>query len=205
MTAIAGTLNFAGHCTQRRNPWTISCVRRLLVREDILSRYPVDLRRNNITPEIQRQGAVAAGVEARVRARAAYAGITPMVLAAYESGTSLRKIARTLNGHGHRTQQWGLWNGTSVRHIIEREGVPLRPHLACYLTPEAIRIGVVAAVKARRERSQAHRNVVKPIARDYRERGLTLRGVADKLNCRGLRTRRGLLWTESLVWILLKR
>ena len=203
MTAIANTLNDAGHCTQRRKPWTISCVRRLLVREDILSLYPVDLRRNNITAEIQRQGAIASGVEARARARAAYAGIVPMVLSAYASGASLREIARTLNGLGHRTQAWGSWSGTSVRHLIEREGVALRPKLNSYLTPEVVRAGVIASAKARRERSQAHRSVVGFVAKVYRERGLTLRAVAEKLNRRGLRTYRGLLWTESLVSILL--
>ena len=43
MTAITLLLIEAKHCTQRHNPWTISCVRRFLVREDILSRYSVDL------------------------------------------------------------------------------------------------------------------------------------------------------------------
>ena len=205
MTAIALTLNDAGHCTQRRNPWTISCVRRLLVREDILSRYPVDLRRNNITTEIQRLGAEASGVEARSRARAAYANIVPMVLGAYASGASLREIARTLNGLGHRTQAWGLWTGTSVRHLIEREGVELRPRLDNYLTPEVIRAGIVAAAKARRERSQAHFEQIAPLARSLRDRGRTLQGVADELNRRGRRTSRGMPWSESLVWLLLHR
>ena len=205
MTVIAHTLNYAGHCTQRRNPWTISCVRRLLVREDILSRYPVDLRRNNITPEIQQQGAVASGIEARARARAAYAGIAPLVLAAYASGASLREIARILNGLGHRTQAWGSWTGTSVRHLIEREGISLRLKLDNYLTPEVIRAGVVAAVKVRRERSQAHHERVAPQACELRRRGRTLQGVADELNRRGQRTSRGMLWSESLVWLLLRR
>ena len=205
MTAIALTLNDAGHCTQRRRPWTISCVRRLLVREDILSRYPVDLHRNNITSEIQRLGAAASGVEARARAKAAYAGMAPMVLSAYASGTSLRAIARTVNGLGHRTQAWGLWTGTSIRHLIEREGVGLRPKLDNYLTPEVIRGGIVAAAKARRKRSLAHFERVAPLARELRDRGQTLQGIADELNRRGQRTSRGLLWSESLVWLLLHR
>ena len=204
MTAIAVTLNNAGHCTQRRKPWTISCVRRLLVREDILSRFPVDLRRNNITTEIQRLGALASGVEARMRARAAYAGIVPMVLSAYASGTSLREIARTLNGLGHRTQARGLWTGTSVRHLIEREDVTMRPKLSNYLTPEVTRAGIVAAAKARQERSKAHHDRIAPLARQLRSGGLTLRATAAALNRRGHRTSRGLLWSESLVWLLLR-
>ena len=205
MTAIAILLNDAGHCTQRHNPWTTSCVRRLLVREDILSRYPVDLRRNNITPDIQRQGALASGVECRARARAAYAGIIPMVLSAYASDKSLREIARTLNGLGHKTQAWGSWTGTSVRHLIEREGVAIRAKLDNYLTPDVIRVGVIAAQIARRKSSQAHYESVAPLALDLRQRGRTLRGVAKELNRRGRRTARGLLWSESLVWLLLNR
>jgi len=126
-----------------------------------------------------------------------------MVLGAYASGASLREIARTLNGLGHRTQAWGLWTGTSVRHLIEREGVELRPRLDNYLTPEVIRAWVIAAAKVRRERSRAHFERAVPLARALRDRGRTLQGVADELNRRGRRTSRGLPWSQSLVWLLL--
>ena len=203
MTAIAHALNDAGHCTQRRNPWTISCVRRLLVREDILNRYPVDLRRNNITTEIQRLGALASGLEARVRARRAYAGIVPMVLSAYASGTSLRAIARTLNDLGHRTQAWGTWTGASVRHLIEREDVAMRPKLADYLTPEVRRLGNIIAQKVRRERSQVTHDRIAPLALKLRGDGFTLDDVAAELNRSGQRSPRGKLWSGALVWTLL--
>jgi hypothetical protein len=203
MKAIGDALNDAGHCTQRRKPWTVACVRRLLVRENILSRYPVDPHRNNITPEIQRLGAEASGVLLRARARAAYASIVPKILAWYASGASLGQIARDLNAAGHRTQRWGPWSGQTVRHLIEREGFSLRPKLDCNLTPNAIREGVIAAMKANRERSRAYHDRMDPLVKRLRETGMTLKQIAAELNRRGRRTQRGCRWSVNLVWILL--
>lgn len=57
----------------------------------------------------------------------------------------------------------------------------------------------MASVEARMEAADRRAENVRPIIQDLRDRGLTLKQVADALNARGIPTARGGAWHTSTV------
>lgn len=202
MRAIAAHLNEMGHRNQRRHPWSIANVRAVFVREGLAHLTNILGSQNNITPAIQRLGAQASGILAHVAAKAAYANITPLVLASYASGESLRAIAERLNSLGHRTQRWGQFGVSTVRAILVRAGIP-KPHTGRFVfTGEHKAAAIIAARAAKLRRARAHRATHLPFALKRRANGRTLREVAAEMNRRGRRTSQGKQWSDATVWVL---
>jgi len=203
MRDIAAHLNETGHRNQRRRRWSISNVRAVFIREGMAHLTNTLGSQNNITPTIQRLGVEASGIRLRADARAAYAGITPLVVERYAAAESLRSIADVLNARGHRTQRWGLFGVSTVRGILVRAGIPKPNTGRTMFTAELHAAAVAAARAAKRERARIHRSKHLPLVQRLRDAGRTLRQIATEMNRRRRRTSRGRRWTDATVWILL--
>ncbi|GFO58753.1 resolvase [Geomonas silvestris] len=66
-------------------------------------------------------------------------------------------------------------------------------------TPEIQKAGAVAAAAARIEKADTFAVRVKPMAEKLKAEGLSLRGIAAKLNEKGIKTPRGKQWTATAV------
>lgn len=73
------------------------------------------------------------------------------------------------------------------------------------LTNAHRRIGSTVGGLVRSQRSREFRAVVEPLARQFREAGLSQREIAGELNARGFTTQRGKPWDSSRVNILFRK
>jgi DNA invertase Pin-like site-specific DNA recombinase len=206
MTEMARRLNERGHCTQRRMPWSIATVRALLYREALSESYGFPGRAyvSRLTPEDRARGTIAAAATLRARSAIADAPIAGDVVRRYAAGRSCKQIARELNEEGSRRLSGGAWTWSAIRHVLGRAGVQLRAPIPG-VPPYVQRLGIVAAVRMRQAKKESFQAKMLPMVNAMRDRGLTYDEIAKRLNRRGHRTARGLLWSNALVWCLVNR
>jgi DNA invertase Pin-like site-specific DNA recombinase len=70
------------------------------------------------------------------------------------------------------------------------------------LTSAEIKKGNLSAILARRQRASTFRRAMRPVIATLRDKGRTLKEVANELNICGYRTRKGKLWTAATVALL---
>ena len=204
LAEMARRLNALGHCTQRRMPWSVPAVRRLLDREGLAGSYAFPGKASHMTPEMRAQGVEAANRAMRARSSAADAAVIDRVLALYHAGESCGEIAQRLNSEGSRVWNGSRWSYGTVSRVLQRAKVPIQTKPSAYWSVKN-RHASVAGVKARAAKYAAFRETMVPIVTELRDRGLTYAQIATNLNRRRRRTANGQRWTSASVWTLLNR
>ena len=74
---------------------------------------------NNLTTAGTRKGLAAAKVARTANAQAAYRDIAPMIREMAAAGTSLRAVAKRLNGNGEVTRRGGQWTAMQVSRVLQ--------------------------------------------------------------------------------------
>jgi hypothetical protein len=132
MTGMARRLNALGHCTQRRMPWSIASVRRLLYREGLNEsyRFPGRVPLCRMTAEQHARAVIAGAATRRAMSAIADAPISAGVVEGYALGRSCRELARGLNAKGILRRRGREWTGGAIRLLLRRAGVQLRPPMS---------------------------------------------------------------------------
>jgi DNA invertase Pin-like site-specific DNA recombinase len=147
-------------------------------------------------PEAQRRGTQAANAAARVRTKAVYADLLPLVVELRERGYTHAEIASQLNGLGHRNQRKHPWSSSNVWMLLRREGyAELASRKRVATNP-----GIILRSRAR----LAYAEIIPRVLRMYNA-GKTTGTIAAWLNGRGYKTSRWNEWTTPTIVALLRR